>query len=126
MTALTIGRGGSFDHAGARLRYRPSGRELNIHLFSRSGLPYCAKAVAGVDATGSYEPAICTPEALRSLRSSGRRVDMRAEVLPLMFGEMQARFYGQHALLAGGPRRAADVRCRMVKRGDRRQTSQAL
>ena len=103
VTALTVGRGGRFAPDGARLRYKPNGREPIIHLFSRSGLPYCAKAVAGVDATGEYEPLICTPGALSSVRRSGRRVDMRADILPLIFAEMKVRFYVQHALLSGGP-----------------------
>ena len=50
LTALTIGRGGTFaercDRAD-RLRYVPSGREPTITLYSRSGAPYCAKSATG-------------------------------------------------------------------------------
>ena len=106
VTALTIGRGGEFVEDGSALRYRPSGREPRLQLFCRSGLPFTAKSVTGKDRTDVYKPAICTDEALDALsgRSNGRRrlVDVRRELLPLLFGEMYARYYAQVAFQASG------------------------
>lgn len=113
MMALTVGRGGKFVQDGDGLRYRPSGREPLIHVFSRSGLPFTAKSVTGSDLAGSYAPVICTPEALDGLggRSNGRRrpVDVRHELLPLMFAEMQVRYYTQAAINAGANGSASAV-----------------
>ncbi len=39
---------------GDRKRYVPSGREPDIYLYSRSGVPYCAKSAHGVDPYGDY------------------------------------------------------------------------
>ncbi len=106
VTALTIGRGGEFVENGADLRYRPSGREPLLQLFCQSGLPFTAKSVTGKDRTDVYKPLICTNEALDALsgRSNGRRrpVDMRRELLPLLFSEMYARYYAQVAFQASG------------------------
>jgi uncharacterized NAD(P)/FAD-binding protein YdhS len=106
VTALTVGRGGEFVDDGGWLRYRPSGREPQIRLFCRSGLPFTAKSVTGRDRSDVYKPLICTPGALDELtgRSSGRRrlVDVRKELLPLLFAEMHARYYAQLAFQASG------------------------
>lgn len=115
--ALTIGRGGEFVDDGSQLRYRPSGREPEIHLFSRSGLPFTAKSVTGRDRTDLYKPVICTPQAFASLsgRSNGRRrlVDVRTELLPLLFAEMYCRYYAQAAFAAGSRGDGAAVRERL-------------
>jgi uncharacterized NAD(P)/FAD-binding protein YdhS len=118
LTALTIGRGGTFEarcDRADRLRYVPSGREPAITLYSRSGAPYCAKSATGVDPYGQYQPVVCTPEEFAALTNpSGsparRHVDFRAELLPLIFAEMQARYYIQSALLAGGDVESTEVR----------------
>ncbi len=118
LTALTVGRGGTFEDRGDRadrLRYVPSGREPAITLYSRSGAPYCAKSATGVDPYGQYQPVVCTPEEFAALTNPGgspvrRHVDFRAELLPLIFAEMQARYYIQAALLAGGDVESTEVR----------------
>ncbi len=116
VTALTIGRGGRFVGEGSRMRYLGNGREPVIYLASRSGLAYCAKAVSGVDETGEYEPTIATPSLFdRRHRATngtfpGRSLDLRADLLPPIFAEMQLRYYQQAANLAGGPDPAAAVR----------------
>jgi uncharacterized NAD(P)/FAD-binding protein YdhS len=112
--ALTIGRGGRFVQAGDGLQYQRSGREPVIHMFSRSGLPFTAKSVTGIDRAGVYKPIICTPEALDELsgRANGRRrlIDVRSELLPLLFAEMYARYYAQLAFRAGAGAAGAAVR----------------
>lgn len=115
VTALTIGRGGTYDDLGDRLRYVPSGREPKIYLYSRSGVPYCAKSAHGVDPTGDYQPIVCTPAAFREMTNPAgsplrRRVDLRNDLLPLLFAEMQVRYHVHAALLRGGPAAAALVR----------------
>jgi hypothetical protein len=106
VTALTVGRGGEFIEDGAGLRYRPSGREPRVQLFCRSGLPFTAKSVTGKDRSDVYKPLICTDEALDRLsgRMNGRRrlVDVRRQLLPLLFAEMNARYYAQVAFQTSG------------------------
>jgi len=108
VTALTVGRGGQFVDDGSGLRYRPSGREPRLQLFCRSGLPFTAKSVTGRDRSDVYKPLICTDKALDALsgRSHGRRrlVDLRGELLPLLFAEMHSRYYAQVAFQASGAR----------------------
>lgn len=118
MAALTIGRGGRFAWEGDRLRYLRSGREPTISLYSRSGMPYCAKSAQATDPTGSYEPVVCTPDAFADLRRSGKmrprhQVDFRREVQPLLFAEMQCRYLVHAALLAGGEGDSAKVRAQL-------------
>ena len=106
VTALTVGRGGQFVENGGQLVYRRSGREPRIQLFCRSGLPFTAKSVTGKDRSDVYKPLICTDQALDGLsgRLNGRRrlVDVRRELLPLLFAEMYARYYAQAAFQASG------------------------
>jgi uncharacterized NAD(P)/FAD-binding protein YdhS len=115
VTALTVGRGGEYKDKGERKRYVPSGREPDIYLYSRSGVPYCAKAAHGVDPTGDYQPIVCTPAAFREMTNpSGsplrRRVDFRNDLLPLLYAEMQVRFYVHSAFRRGGASTATLVR----------------
>lgn len=118
LTALTIGRGGTFEDRcdrSDRKRYVPSGREPVITLYSRSGMPYCAKSSQGVDPYGQYQPVVCTPDEFTALTNPGgcpvrRHVDFRSELLPLIFAEMQARCCIQAALLAGGDVESTEVR----------------
>jgi hypothetical protein len=115
ITALTVGRGGEYKDEGDRKLYVPSGREPDIYLYSRSGVPYCAKSAHGVDPTGEYEPVVCTPEAFSEMTNpSGsplrRRVDFRNDLLPLLYAEMQVRFYTHSALRQSGVAAAKLVR----------------
>jgi uncharacterized NAD(P)/FAD-binding protein YdhS len=115
LTAFTIGRGGTYDRIGDRYRYVPSGREPDIFFYSRSGVPYCAKSAHGVDPTGDYQPIVCTPAALKEMTNpSGsplrRRVDFRNDLLPLLYAEMQVRYYVHAAFLRAGPSAASLVR----------------
>ncbi len=115
ITALTVGRGGTFEDVGDRKRYLRSGREPVITLYSRSGVPYCAKSAHGVDPYGQYEPVVCTPEEFAALTHSGgsrvrRHVDFRTELLPLLLAEMQARYYTHAAFLKGGAEASAKAR----------------
>jgi uncharacterized NAD(P)/FAD-binding protein YdhS len=116
ITSLTIGRGGRYEgEERDRLRYIASGLEPEIYFYSRSGVPYCAKSVHGVDPTGDYQPIVCTPEAFREMTNPlgsplRRRVDFRNDLLPLLFAEMQVRYFVHSAFLRGGPSAASLVR----------------
>jgi uncharacterized NAD(P)/FAD-binding protein YdhS len=115
ITALTVGRGGTYADDGDRKHYVASGREPAIYLYSRSGVPYCAKSAHGVDPTGDYQPIVCTPEAFREMTNPlgsplRRRVDFRNDLLPLLFAEFRVRYYCHAAFLAGGLPAAASVR----------------
>jgi uncharacterized NAD(P)/FAD-binding protein YdhS len=118
MAALTTGRGGTFRDTDDRKVYLPSGREPVINLYSRSGMPYCAKSVVGVDPTGVYRPVVCTPDAFaairRDARAPGHKVDLRRELLPLLLAEMRARYYVQAAGVSGGPVYAQRTRDRLA------------
>lgn len=108
VTALTTGRGGTFVRRGGRLRYRPSGQEPRIALFSRTGYPYCAKSIGSADLTGRYVPRIFTTETALALRQDavGGRPEA-GSLVPLLLAEMTTCFYDQSARLADGPHAAA-------------------
>ncbi|MGH7642650.1 MAG: FAD/NAD(P)-binding protein [Candidatus Dormibacteria bacterium] len=120
VTALTVGRGGTYRDRGARKRYVPSGREPRIRLYSRGGLPHWAKAQGTIDVTDSYQLGIWTSDAIESLRrhaggaSRPARLDARRDILPLVFAEMQLRFYSQSALLARGLAEGSAVKERLI------------
>lgn len=118
LAALSVGRGGRFHADGDRLRYHRSGSEPAVVLYSRSGVPYCAKAISGVDPTGGYRPVVCTPEVFAGLRAgrggSRRGVDFRGELLPLIFAEMQARYHVHSAALRDGAAAVAPLRTRLA------------
>ncbi|MHB8506980.1 MAG: FAD/NAD(P)-binding protein, partial [Acidimicrobiales bacterium] len=92
IAAMTTGRGGRFEAAGDdRMRYRPSGLEPQLLLYSRTGIPPLAKHVGAGDPTGEYRPVICTAERLAGLPRGA--IDFRRDVLPLVLAEMQVRYY---------------------------------
>jgi hypothetical protein len=118
LTSLTVGRGGTFEEVGERKRYIRSGREPEIYLYSRSGVPYCAKSAHGIDPYGDYQPVVCTPEQFGALTNPGgspfrRKVDFRHDLLPLLYGEMQARYHTHAAFLAGGVEASRTTRDRL-------------
>jgi uncharacterized NAD(P)/FAD-binding protein YdhS len=97
---LTQGRGGKFEACGkmeaaGRLRYRPSGHEPQILLYSRSGLPLTARAVNQKGVFGQYKPKFLTfakVEALR-LEADGGQLDFEKQIIPLLWCDMQFAYY---------------------------------
>jgi uncharacterized NAD(P)/FAD-binding protein YdhS len=119
ITGLTVGRGGSFEEVGQRKRYIPSGREPVVYLYSRSGVPYCAKSAHGVDPYGDYQPVVCTEAAFAALTypdgsAVRRQVDFRDDLLPLLFAEMRARYHTHAAYRKGGAEEKEAVRTRLL------------
>jgi hypothetical protein len=121
LTAFTVGRGGTYVDDGDRKSYVRSGREPIIYLYSRSGIPYCAKSAHGVDPYGAYQPVVCTPEQFARLTNPNgsavrRPVDFRNDLLPMLFAEMQARYHTHAAFLQGGSD-ASDAARRRLQAG---------
>jgi uncharacterized NAD(P)/FAD-binding protein YdhS len=118
LAAFTTGRGGRYVSDGDRLHYYPSGREPHIYMYSRSGVPYCAKAAHGVDSTGTYQPVICTPSVIQELimpaGATRQHVDFRRDILPLIFAEMSVRYFEQSALRSDGAEASQEVRQSLV------------
>lgn len=97
---LTQGRGGKFEPCGkmepvGRLRYRPSGHEPQILLYSRSGLPLTARAVNQKGVFGQYKPKFLTFAKLESLRreAGGGQLDFQKQIIPLLWCDMQFAYY---------------------------------
>ncbi|MEW2167066.1 FAD/NAD(P)-binding protein [Streptomyces sp. NPDC007084] len=94
ISELTVGRGGRFRGTGAEMEYLPSGREPQIHLFSRRCLPFAARGVNQKGLTGGHRPQFFTKEAVQALREAASRhrkdprLDFEEEVLPLLLKEM--------------------------------------
>ncbi|MCO8166776.1 FAD/NAD(P)-binding protein [Pseudomonas sp. 21LCFQ02] len=101
---LTQGRGGRYvaDNGLAGWRYLPSGREPQIYLYSRSGLPFHARP-SGFDAPCQPWPRLFfTAEAIERLRAESgcAQLDFARDLLPLITDEMRAVFYQASVSLA--------------------------
>ncbi|APX33726.1 DNA-binding protein [Brachybacterium sp. P6-10-X1] len=93
MALLTEGRGGSFEPdplpgEPGRLRYLPSGREPHLHVGSRRGVPYHSKVRDEGERTSLGELVHVTASALREREDAGGRLDLRADVVPLIAAEI--------------------------------------
>jgi uncharacterized NAD(P)/FAD-binding protein YdhS len=120
MVGLTVGRGGIFEESPRspdRLQYRPSGREPIIHMFSRTGYPYCARDSKGRSSRTPHHPAICTPEAVKAIKRAHPmgEIDVRRDFLPLLFAEMQLRYYTRAAALVDDTVVAAKVYAELAR-----------
>ena len=75
-----------------------------MQMFSRSGLPFTAKSVTGIDRTDVYKPVISTPEAFdgaqRPRDGAGDRSTCAASCCRCCSREMYARYYAQAAFQA--------------------------
>jgi uncharacterized NAD(P)/FAD-binding protein YdhS len=85
ISELTVGRGGCFEGTGAGMRYRPSGREPAIRLFSRQCLPFSARGVNQKGVVGQHKARFFTREAIRTTQG---QLDFDAHVWPLLLKEM--------------------------------------
>lgn len=97
MALFTHGRGGSFERAGDRLVYRPSGREPRLYAGSRRGVPYHARGENEKGAHGRHQPALLTVDTVRRLRErvrGGGRVTFREDLWPLIATEVESVYYG--------------------------------
>lgn len=95
LAELTIGRGGEFQSSTEGLAYIPSGKEPNISIFSRSGLPLTARAKNQKGVTIQYRARFLTIEQIKELKeqSSSKQLDFYQEILPLLLLDMQYAYY---------------------------------
>ena len=95
LVLLTSGRGGTFQRAGAVLRYLPSGQEPRIAATSRRGVPYHARG-ENQKGLSRYVPRLFTNQVIDSLRErrrAGGRVRFAADVWPLIAREVESVYY---------------------------------
>ncbi len=93
VSSLTVGRGGAFRMRGEVLDYVPSGREPDIVLHSRSGVPARARPHR-VGVRLGHAPVLLTDATVERLCSRGpRTVDFETEVLPLIQAEMLVAYW---------------------------------
>lgn len=85
--AFSIGRGGAFQEG----KYLQSGREPQITLGSRLGIPYCARALNQKE--NQYQPVIFTHEAVNRLKSHKEKLDFQNDLFPLIWREMEYVYY---------------------------------
>ncbi len=94
IAALTQGRGGRFEGDGAALRYRASGREPRLLLFSRQSLPYDGRAVNQKGVDGGHRARFLTAGAVAEIRArrmaatGDGRLDFEADIMPLLRRDM--------------------------------------
>jgi hypothetical protein len=120
IAALTEGRGGRYIRDGSLSgwRYRASGREPQIYLFSRSGLPFHCRP-QWRPPTVAPQRLYFTAQAIGALRTSAHKsshnaqLDFKEKVLPLIKDEMRAAFYLAQARLRS-PERMEQVRQRLL------------
>lgn len=101
ITALTTGRGGRFerDENSGELDYRPSGNEPSLALYSRSGLPFCARAVNQKGVSGQYQARFLTTQRIQQWKHTHGRgqLDFHADIFPLIVRDMSHAYYLSHA-----------------------------
>ncbi|MER6298848.1 FAD/NAD(P)-binding protein [Kitasatospora sp. NPDC001539] len=104
---LTEGRGGRFEPSGdgPGLRYRPSGREPVLHLGSRRGVPYHSKTDYRLQGPPAPLPRYFDAAAVDALLATGRPLELRRDVWPLMAKEVGFGHY--HELFHAHPERTA-------------------
>ncbi|OLF19262.1 FAD/NAD(P)-binding protein [Actinophytocola xanthii] len=101
---LTEGRGGRFT-AGpdGALTYHPSGAEPVLHVGSRRGVPYHAKPAYPLQGDPVPLPRFFGPPEVSALLARPGRLDLRADVWPLMAKEIGWGYY--HELFTAHPHR---------------------
>lgn len=122
---LTQGRGGRFvrDKGFAGWRYQPSGREPRLFMYSRTGLPFCARPQwqpPGQPGSQSAFPRLYfTASAIAELRkgTASGQLDFRQDVLPLIEAEMRAVFYQARVRLEA-PGQRERVQCQLRRAVD--------
>lgn len=93
VSALTIGRGGSYHTENGKLVYVPSGREPRLWICSRNTLPFAARGINQKGRTGHHTCRFFTPQAVAEIRATAiengdARIDFETDLLPLVIKEM--------------------------------------
>lgn len=93
ISQLTVGRGGEFVQTGKVVRYRKSGREPRLLVFSRNCLPFSGRGVHQKKGR-FYEAQFFTKAAVASKRAEAiasrgdGKLDFDADLMPLLLKEM--------------------------------------
>jgi uncharacterized NAD(P)/FAD-binding protein YdhS len=117
---LTIGRGGRFiNSAGGDKQYLRSGREPQIIVYSRSGIPLSARAVNQKGVSNQYRARFLLLKHVRELRTR-RKLDFVADVLPLLVADMEYAYYDAYLRERADAAGAAGF-CKEFAAGDARQ-----
>ncbi|MDO3202175.1 FAD/NAD(P)-binding protein [Mycobacteroides abscessus] len=102
MALLTVGRGGRFVRAGARLVYQPSGQEPVLYASSRRGIPYHARGENQKGSAGRYFPRLLTVERINRMREDlGALLQFRRDLWPLIAREVECVYYERHLAQRG-------------------------
>ncbi|MGC7198542.1 FAD/NAD(P)-binding protein [Mycobacteroides abscessus] len=102
MALLTVGRGGRFVRAGARLVYQPSGQEPVLYASSRRGIPYHARGENQKGSAGRYFPRLLTVERINRMREDlGALLQFRRDLWPLIAREVECVYYERHLTQRG-------------------------
>lgn len=102
MALLTVGRGGRFVRAGARLVYQPSGQEPVLYASSRRGIPYHARGENQKGSAGRYFPRLFTVERINRMREDlGALLQFRRDLWPLIAREVECVYYERHLTQRG-------------------------
>jgi uncharacterized NAD(P)/FAD-binding protein YdhS len=103
ITMLTQYRGGGYERKGDQLVYIASGREPQIWLYSRSGMPFHARPLLPLERR-PHRPLVLTKrkiDLLRAARGLDMRLDFASDVLPLLKLELSIAFHCTRAGLYG-------------------------
>ncbi len=112
MALLTVGRGGSFAREGARLTYRPSGREPRLFATSRRGVPYHARGENQKGTAGRHTPRLLTPDVVAALRrraADGAPARFGTQLWPLIAREVESVYYATLLASRGAADRGAEL-----------------
>lgn len=94
LLSFTTGLGGEFyPSSDGSLSYHKSGKEPELYLFSRHGLPFHCRPDVSLDGLYGYVPRYCTEAALRDIQTNRGRVDFESDVLPLLIDEMRGIYH---------------------------------
>jgi uncharacterized NAD(P)/FAD-binding protein YdhS len=109
LASLTLGRGGRYLRGQSGLRYRPSGAEPRIVLFTRTGLPFNARPRNNRDRPAPA-PVVFTATAVDRLRArDGGGISLHEDLVPLLLAEMSVAFHLRCAALDDGADGEADL-----------------
>ncbi|MEV7028498.1 hypothetical protein AB0O00_41075, partial [Kitasatospora sp. NPDC093558] len=100
IAALTVGRGGRFVRDDGRLRYRPSGAEPELLLYSRSGVPFRARPHR-TRMNSRFQPLVLTRAAVAEFREAGP-IDFEDCLFPLLLTEMRIAYHRCRTLVESG------------------------
>jgi uncharacterized NAD(P)/FAD-binding protein YdhS len=84
---FTYGRGGTFKDG----KYISSGKEPQVIIGSRIGLPYCARGFN--QKINQYQGKLFTIDYVKKLKQQKKKLDFEQDLFPMIFQEMEYVFY---------------------------------